>query len=177
MQQTDVIFLSLFCLALSATFLFLGRKSRHHWYIKSADKTLKRLRAIPHPAQRIAYLRKVNPYVFEEIILGALANNGYLIKRNKRYSGDGGIDGRCSLYGEKYLIQAKRYSGPVKKEHVVEFDILCRKVKVKGLFVHTGTTPRSIVDRLGSEITHVEIISGSRLDRLITPSPRKKTAH
>jgi restriction system protein len=167
MASSDLFYLLIFCLLISAILLLGARRGRHHWYITQSERKLKRLASIPHFPQRIAYLRKINPYVFEELILSALARSGYLIKRNHRYSGDGGIDGRCSLYGETYLIQAKRYSGHIRQEHVLAFEQLCRRHGSKGLFIHTGTTPPAVVELLGHRVTHVEIISGKRLDKLL----------
>nr|WP_306670548.1 restriction endonuclease [Acidithiobacillus ferrooxidans] len=45
-------------------------------------------------ARRIAYLRKIDPLVFEELVLDAFQKEGWLVQRSTRYSGDGGIDGR-----------------------------------------------------------------------------------
>ena len=60
-------------------------------------------------AGKMAYLRKINPYVFEELVLDGFRSKGYGVKRNRRYSGDGGIDGRVYLDGKEYLVQCKRY--------------------------------------------------------------------
>ena len=62
------------------------------------------------------------------------------MKRNKRYSGDGGIDGRASKDGEEYLVQSKRYRGYISRQHVEDFSRVCTRERLKGFFVHTGKT-------------------------------------
>ncbi|WP_199192296.1 restriction endonuclease [Chlorogloea sp. CCALA 695] len=59
----------------------------------------------------IAILRKMNPYAFEELLLTCCQNQGWKIERNFKYSNDGGLDGRVTIAGRLYLIQAKRYRG------------------------------------------------------------------
>jgi len=55
----------------------------------------------------IAYLRKIDPYVFEELLLEALLSKGFKITRNKRYSGDGGIDWQSLLQGAALFHSGK----------------------------------------------------------------------
>lgn len=116
--------------------LFLHRKTR--WRIKAANKTLRRVRRISGQHKQIAYLRKIDPFIFEELILTVMKRQGHRIKRNKRYTGDGGIDGQVWIRGKRHLIQAKRYSGYIRKSHLHEFDVLCKRHRCKGLFIHTG---------------------------------------
>lgn len=114
----------------------------------------------------IAYLRKVDPFVFEEILLCALDEAGFDIRRNWRYTGDGGIDGRVKdANGNKIIIQAKRYTGYVKSEDVKSFaDAVTRSNVQYGIFGHTGRTgPKSRWKR-GK---NVSIISGNHLVRLL----------
>ncbi|MEX6059375.1 restriction endonuclease [Enterobacter hormaechei] len=42
---------------------------------------------------KINYLRKIDPFVFEELLLEGFEAHGFRTIRNKRYTGDGGIDG------------------------------------------------------------------------------------
>ncbi|HCF30762.1 MAG TPA: hypothetical protein DEV81_27020, partial [Cyanobacteria bacterium UBA11049] len=42
----------------------------------------------------IATLRRLDPYVFEELLLTCCQDQGWEIERNFRYTNDGGIDGR-----------------------------------------------------------------------------------
>ena len=139
------------------------RKKRHSRYLKKAEKIL----VLVHggnlkPGQVFSYLRKTNPYVFEELVLLGFSENGYEVKRNKSYSGDGGIDGRVVKDGQEYLVQCKRYSKHINLKHVQEFARLCREEAKEGFFVHTGKTGRA--SRLSAhEFGNVEIISGYKL--------------
>ena len=118
----------------------------------------------------MTYLRKINPYVFEELILTSFENKGYKIIRNKSYSNDGGIDGKILLDGKLYIIQAKRYSNSVKSQHIVD---LKKKVQdssaTGGIFVHTGTTSAKSYDLY--RYSEIQIISGSKLVELILAIP------
>lgn len=132
-----------------------------HWLCRwEAARHLSRLKNKP-PEHQMTLLRQVNPFVFEEIILTAIKRRGYKIIRNRRYTGDGGIDGRCFLNDREYLIQAKRYSAHINPAHVKEFARICHHKKKRGLFIHTGKTSaksKSIASAEG-----IEIISGERL--------------
>jgi restriction system protein len=86
------------------------------------------------------------------MILSALKQH-YSIKRNKRYSGDGGIDGQVIIGRHCYLIQAKRYTNHINPAHVQSFMLLCQQRGKRGLFVHTGKTKqKSARDARFSEI-------------------------
>ena len=58
---------------------------------KKVLKTFERFTGDYRNAQIITYLRKIDPYVFEELLLEAFEIKGYIIKRNKSYSYDGGM--------------------------------------------------------------------------------------
>ncbi len=154
---------SVAALLIFAKFYFSNRK--HKIKIRCARKSLKTLRAIAEPSKKFAYLRKVDPFVFEEMILTALKDSGYKIKRNKRYTGDGGIDGRVTINGRKVLIQAKRYAAHISAQHVYEFEQLCQRENCKGIFVHTGRTGAKA--KVYSDSPTIHIISGTSLLRLI----------
>jgi restriction system protein len=114
----------------------------------------------------LSYLKKINNYLMEEVVLSSLEDQGYSITRNDRYSGDGGIDGKVVIYGKTYYIQTKRYTNYISKKHMAEFKRLCDKDKVNGLFVHTGKTGRGTRRELkGSKSIH--IVSGNKLYNLI----------
>lgn len=99
------------------------------------------------------------------MILSALKKRGYKIKRNKRYSGDGGIDGQVIIEGHCYLIQAKRYANHINPTHVQSFVRLCQRRRKKGLFVHTGKTGKKSYRIV--RFSEIEIISGDRLINLL----------
>ncbi len=144
------------------------RNSSHRWRIEQSVRLISRLQQIGKqrgPGAQIAYLRKVDPLVVEELILTALQSRGYPIKRNSHYSGDGGVDGRCWIDGELHFIQCKRYRSSILPEHVRQFSALCARSGARGLFIHTGRTgPLSREHCVG---TVVSIISGTSLLELL----------
>jgi restriction system protein len=127
------------------------------WRVKAAKKALRRVRRIDNTDQQIAYLRKIDPFIFEELVLWVLKDQGHRIKRNKRYTGDGGIDGQVWIKGKRHLVQAKRYSGYIRKSHLTDFDDLCKRRRCKGLFVHTGILGGGSE---GNETKRVTILGG-----------------
>ncbi|EFR6141843.1 restriction endonuclease [Salmonella enterica] len=160
-----------YLLAAAAVFIFFvlyhllfGKKSRHQKKRESAEHIIRKVAALQHPGQKIAYLRKVDPYAFEELILTLLQRKGFVIARNERYSGDGGIDGRFQHQNQLWLIQAKRYSGRIRAEHVSAFAEVLNQNECDGIFVHTGSTPSSVRAAVNAGSTRrIEIISGDRL--------------
>ncbi|MCZ6132150.1 restriction endonuclease [Cronobacter sakazakii] len=158
----DMLILAGFILA--AYFLFFKKRNRHERKKSSAKRIIKVVNGLTHPGQKIAYLRKTDPYAFEELILTLLQRKGFVIARNKRYSGDGGIDGKFVFNGKTWLIQAKRYSSRIRIEHVVAFARILDEHKCNGIFVHTGLTPVSVVNYVKSmKQIRLEIISGEKL--------------
>lgn len=86
-------------------------------------------------------MRTLDPLVFEEFVLTVLADFGYRIRRNRRYSGDGGIDGWVHVAGAWCPIQCKRYRAAINPQHVAAFAaVLNRLSSPAGFFVHTGRT-------------------------------------
>lgn len=155
-------------------FIFWHKKntnqSRHKRKQKSAKAVLERLSAIPEFAQKLAYLRKIDPFVFEELLLESLEQRGYQVIRNKRYTGDGGIDGKVIMHGETLLIQAKRYRGFISLQHVRDFESLCEKNQCKGIFCHTGKTRPELRKAL-NQSDRLILISGQKLIQLLTVKP------
>ncbi|ENG6110091.1 MULTISPECIES: restriction endonuclease [Serratia] len=138
------------------------RTRRHRRKIRQAGRILAKLDDIPHPGQRLAYLRKIDPYTFEELLLEVFERRGFTIQRNKRYSGDGGLDGKVWCGDELYLIQAKRYSNLINKRHVLEFIELVERFQCKGFFCHTGRTSSGSKDLFNGH-SDILMLSGSRL--------------
>ncbi|WP_019025499.1 MULTISPECIES: restriction endonuclease [unclassified Thioalkalivibrio] len=137
---------SFFAIALGWAFLPRARSSQRY-RIKQSRKILERLPHLAgevgshsHRARVLSYLRKIDPFTFEEMLLEAFKRAGFPIKRNKRYTGDGGIDGRVRIDGVWCFIQAKRYSSYVSAQHVRDFQALCDRMRTPGLFIHTGRT-------------------------------------
>lgn len=144
-------------------------KSRKHYSnVKKSKFVLNKIREIKNPSQVMNYLRKIDPFVFEELILTALEADGFKVVRNDRYTGDGGIDGKVFLGKDLYYIQAKRYPGKVVTSHIVDFENIVIRDGVKGLFIHTGSTPLPGKD-FAKRSNHIEIISGKKLLKLLVP--------
>lgn len=146
--------------------------------IQTADKVLlivlKIIRTHPNslPAV-ITYLRKIEPFVFEEFLLTCFQRQGYKIIRGTRYTGDGGIDGKVYIEGRLYLIQAKRYSGNIKLAHLQEFAAVIKENKCAGgYFIHTGKTSTTCQEYLNLN-PHVFLISGPYLIEFIKLSACK----
>ncbi len=117
------------------------------------------------PQEQFYYLRGLDAFVFEEMILTSLKKKGFIIVRNAGYTGDGGIDGRAYLNGQHYLIQAKRYTGHVKAKDIEDFAKICIRRKGKGLFVHTGKTGDTAMK--AARTNKVRVISGAKLLELL----------
>ena len=135
---------------------------------QQARRVLAKIQTLPAFGYKIAYLRKIDPFTFEELLLEGFKSHGFRTIRNKRYTGDGGIDGQVIIGKHRYLIQAKRYRGHIALQHVQEFDTLLKRHNCRGLFCHTGKTgAASKAVSFASE--RMEIISGQRLIDLLTP--------
>lgn len=141
-----------------------------HWRKKrSAENVLAKLNTFSGPhkiPQVLTYLRKLDPFVFEELLLTVLEQAGYMVRRNRRYTGDGGVDG--ILYdreGVQVLVQAKRYTNYVRPADVDAFARLVEASKAEyGLFIHTGKSgPGTRVKKTQA----VAIVSGNHLVRLL----------
>lgn len=161
------------------TALFRQRRNRsvlrHQRYRNTASQVLLRLSQLTADGQRLVYLRKINPYVFEEMILTALERRGLPVRRNPRYSGDGGVDGQFWVGKQRWIIQAKRFSSAVRPEHVRDFGELARREKCKGIFIHTGRTGQISVEYfqyypeilLVSGASLLQLLSGRNIDHII----------
>lgn len=170
MQKEYIVLIISGILVVFAIWIFYKGLERkiHAYYKRQARKVYKKINSqseLSSPSAIISYLRKISPYVFEELILLAYEKKGYKVKRNKRYSGDGGIDGYVSINKEWIPIQAKRYKSYIKRQHVVDFEeLVLKRKKPYGLFIHTGRTGRG---SSGNEFSHVRFLSGSKLVELL----------
>ncbi|MJZ42555.1 restriction endonuclease [Salmonella enterica subsp. enterica] len=146
------------------------RERRHRRYRETAQRVMVRLPQLASDGARLNYLRKINPYVFEELLLLALERQGLKVIRNPSYSGDGGLDGQVFIAGERWLIQAKRYSRSISPQHIREFGELLSREGCRGLFIHTGRTGPKSRDSL-QRIPQVQPVSGQRLLNLLAGRP------
>lgn len=138
---------------------------RHYAKLRAARRVYEKIQGM-EDGQMIAYVRKIDPYVFEELVLLAFRRKGFRTYRNRRYSGDGGIDGKVRINGRTLLIQDKRYSGHINLCHVQEFEKVCRKRHKNGIFIHTGKTGAASRETV-TESDRISIISGSALVDLL----------
>ncbi|RXJ82158.1 restriction endonuclease [Arcobacter sp. F2176] len=166
---STVVIFSCFCLWL---FFRTREKKSHAWRKKSANKTLAKIRAFEHQGQIFSYLRKIDPFVMEELILNTLEKRKDIdIIRNEKYTGDGGVDGRFIhiVENEKrlYLVQVKRYSKYINASDINKLDEQIKKEKAyKGLFVHTGKSGKLVYNNLALS-GNINLISGNGLIKLI----------
>ncbi|MDR7925612.1 restriction endonuclease [Acidithiobacillus thiooxidans] len=139
------------------------RKASHRYRQKAAvhrHDTLAEIQGKDAFARRIAYLRKLDPLVFEELVLDGFKRKGCLVERGTRYSGDGGLDGKVFRDNHWIGIQCKRYKDAIQTAHVKQFGRdLSRFGLTEGYFVHTGRTPAGLRHRYGQII----ILSGQEL--------------
>lgn len=160
----NIFWIFFFIIFLFINFFPVRRNIKHKKNIKIAKKIYNRINEIKNTNKGwiFTYLRKIDPFVFEELILHSFRQKGYKIKRNKKYTGDGGIDGKVIINKQTYFIQAKRYTDFINPRHVENFAALCQKHKVKGYFIHTGKTGQKSFD-IKKEHKSIEIISGNKL--------------
>jgi restriction system protein len=148
-----------------ANFSFGRRKP---WRTAASKKWLKRFRANAEkysPPQRFGFIRGVDHFLWEDIIMSCFEERGYAITRTKM-TRDGGIDGVVVIGNETIAIQAKRYSGPIVRSHVIAFEklVVRRSMFTKGLFIHTGTTSKPIKEYF---ITSSNVYLFSGVDRIL----------
>jgi restriction system protein len=141
----------------------------HRRNVRRSRALLKRLRSgLFQPGQMIVYLRKIDPLLFEELVLTAFENSGAPVIRNRRYSGDHGVDGRFWWRHKLVLTQCKRYQGEIHPEHVSAFARAVRREQASaGLFVHTGRTGFASYCALRAAGRSVVLVSGGRLVSLL----------
>jgi len=171
MDNTYLLKLIFFLVSLCAVFYFAARlvpkrKSRHERKQDQARRVIEKINSFPEFRQKIAYLRKIDPFTFEELVLEGFERRGFTVIRNTRYTGDGGIDGRVYVNEQLCLIQAKRYTGYIATGHVRAFRELLEQNNCSGFFVHTGKTREGVKAAIHSD-DRLFLISGQRLLDLI----------
>lgn len=139
---------------------------QHQKNIERANSILQEFRTQPIKPKLpyvIGTLRQTTPYVFEELLLSCCLDQGWTIKRNKQYSGDGGVDGRVSIGEKLYLIQAKRYTDHIKSEHLHDFQEVIEAQRADGgFFIHSGKTG-PLSKAVLKQYPQIVLISGQRL--------------
>lgn len=166
-----LLLIALACLCLLALAYHHSRVPiRHRWRRRQARIMCHQMRGCDRdqPAALFyARLRAMDPLAFEELLLEAFEQRGNPVIRNRRYTGDGGVDGEVIIDGVRFLIQAKRYRETIRPDHVRAFAVLCASRGRRGLFIHTGRTGGASRDAL-ADTPGIEIISGRNLLALLT---------
>lgn len=130
--------------------------ARHRRWRKEARAVLKRLsRSSLTDDQGYQIVQGMSAYAFEYLITEGFREQGFEIRKLKRSSGDGGIDGMVKLDGCWHLIQAKRYNAPVSTATLNEFYQVCVERRMPGLFVATNgfTSPASAFAKKAGRLT------------------------
>ena len=148
--------------------LFRREKKTHKWRKAQAREMIRDFQSTEiDPVRIYKRIRAMDPLAFEELVMEALECRGLKVKRSKRYSGDGGLDGEFHNNGKWVILQMKRYKGSIQKSHVRDFAALCERRGQEGLFVHSGTT-NGPTKELFKNDTNIDVISGKRLVALLT---------
>lgn len=145
-------------------------KPKHRRNVEIAVQVLELLRLQTQPMDSkealkivIGSLRRVDPFVFEELLLQCFKDAGWQIVRNKRYTGDDGIDGRIYRDGQLYLVQAKRYTGLINVIHLRHFEQVVHQYGAAGgFFLHTGRTGNT-AKAISQQQAQVTLLSGVKL--------------
>lgn len=145
------------------------RKKSHRTRIIKAMRLfhfLKKPEFKTQPGRLFAYIKTIDPFVFEELLLISFQSRGLKVIRNKRYTGDGGIDGIVCLPSKhRIAIQAKRYQNHINAQHLKDFAaVLSNHGCSGGCFIHSGKTGLAAYQQIPQTIT---LISGANLHRLL----------
>ena len=146
------------------------RKKSHRIRITKATRVFNLLRQSDFKAQPgrvFSYVRQLDPFVFEELLLLAFKSRGLRVIHNTRYTGDGGIDGIVVLPNQqRFAVQAKRYQSHINAQHIHDFSTVLKHHRCHGgFFIHSGRSGASVYQQLSSNIT---LISGKYLHQLLT---------
>lgn len=149
---------------------FIVRKKSHRVRIKKARHVFELLQHTQfkeNPCRFFAYIRAIDPFVFEELLLIAFKSRDLKVIHNKRYTGDGGIDGMVVLPSQQRIaVQAKRYQNYINVQHLKGF---AQEIKnhrcTGGFFIHCGKSGSAVYDNLPDNMM---LISGTNLHRLVT---------
>jgi restriction system protein len=160
------VFLSVFVVTSLLLWMYDFLFSKHEKYRRMAKRQYRRIQAVINtPPDAFHIMRKMNPLVFEELVVYAISRKRHWKAwHGDRYSGDGGIDGYARYRGRKYYIQDKRYSGVINPQHVKSFAAILSRDRVMGIFVHTGRTGKGSQETRSGRMVFV---SGNRLLELM----------
>jgi restriction system protein len=147
----------------------LRDRPEHHRRVLRSRTVLRKLPIIfaaeGGPARVFGYLRKIDPLVFEEVILSASEQAGAFVLRNRRYTGDGGLDGRIWIPGTGLVaVQSKRYRSHIARSHIAALARVVEEGRfTAGMFVHCGRTSRQTLSDLAHSSDRIVLLSGIKL--------------
>ena len=122
-------------------------------------------------SELLDYLKGIDPYDFEKVILILLKKMGYGEMVETKKSGDGGIDGVMNedkLGLERIYIQAKRYTaGNVQETDIRNFIGAMSGDTSKGVFVTTSAFAPKAVAKAESAHHRIILIDGDKLADLM----------
>lgn len=122
-------------------------------------------------SELLDYLKGIDPYDFEKVILLLLKKMGYGEMVETKKSGDGGIDGVMNedkLGLERIYIQAKRYTtGNVQETDIRNFIGAMSGDTSKGVFVTTSAFASKAVIKAESAHHRIILIDGDKLADLM----------
>ena len=122
-------------------------------------------------SELLDYLKGIDPYDFETVILILLKKMGYGEMVETKKSGDGGIDGVMNedkLGLERIYIQAKRYTaGNVQETDIRNFIGAMSGDTSKGVFVTTSAFAPKAVAKAESAHHRIILIDGDKLADLM----------
>ncbi|GGB52677.1 restriction endonuclease [Shewanella inventionis] len=152
---------------ISVIYLTIDTSKNKRWRVESSKSALHKIKNFELPAQVFAYVRRMDPFTFEELLLTSINRNSFVkIERNSKYTGDGGVDGRFYINGKLFLLQAKRYKGYVKTADVQSLVEKTEEHKAAGaIFVHTGKTTNAALKKYTEG--KVFIVSGHAMCALV----------
>lgn len=165
------VFIAFIALIICSVFWIQYAYGRRKFY-RLAKKLFRRWSSLPL-SEQVHVLNTMHHFVFEEFVLLSLRHNYQAnTKRNKRYTGDHGIDGCFTLNQCLFIVQCKRYKGYVKSSDLRQFHRQCRVRKVRGLFITTGDVSQQLISSLPPTIivitraTIMDFLRGKRTDLL-----------
>jgi len=122
------------------------------------------------------YIREMDPYKFEILVIDLLQAMGYGGNREEaaqvtKKSGDGGIDGIINedrLGLDKIYVQAKKWEGTVTISAIRDFGgTLLAHSAQKGIFITTSDFPKTAIDYCERIDRTIILINGKRLTELM----------
>lgn len=160
-----ILLLSAGAATLAVRLQFSRFRGAQQWRLLAAQRRLSTMQSMEPGPGLFRYVRKIDPFIFEEMLLFAFQTYGCEITRNARYTGDNGVDGQFEYKGRRYLIQAKNYAGYIRTSDIQSLGDQSHQNDAKGVFVHTGKT-RRVAWSVASQ-RNVILISGNSVMGLL----------